>query len=77
MEEMKVREYGWWASYTYMKQNDETSWKRFKLGKERSVKVCMLGDVTNEQCEPIQNCHKNFSLHSDYILIKKQQKKKF
>jgi hypothetical protein len=32
MKEMKVREYGWWASYKYIKQNDETSCNCIKLG---------------------------------------------
>jgi hypothetical protein len=36
MKEMKGREYGWWASYTYTKKN-KTSRNCFKWGKERAV----------------------------------------
>jgi hypothetical protein len=32
--EMKMREYGWWASCTYMKKNDETFCNCFKWGKK-------------------------------------------
>jgi hypothetical protein len=34
MEEMMVREYGGWTSYTYMKSNKETSCNCFKWGGE-------------------------------------------
>jgi hypothetical protein len=37
MEEMKVKEDDWWASYTYMKSNDETSCHCFKCGREGFV----------------------------------------
>jgi hypothetical protein len=35
MKEMKVREYGQWSSYTYTKQNKETSCISFKWSMER------------------------------------------
>jgi hypothetical protein len=34
MKEMKVREFGGWTSYTYMKQNKETSCNCFKYSGE-------------------------------------------
>jgi hypothetical protein len=34
MKEIKVRVYGGWTSYTYMKQNKQTSWSCFKWGVE-------------------------------------------
>jgi hypothetical protein len=34
MNEMKVKEYGWQTSYTYTKQNNETSCTCFKWGRE-------------------------------------------
>jgi hypothetical protein len=33
MKEIKVRVYGGWTSYTYMKQNKETSCNCFKWGR--------------------------------------------
>jgi hypothetical protein len=33
IEDMEVREYGWWASYTYMTQNDLSGARRGLGGK--------------------------------------------
>jgi hypothetical protein len=35
MKEIKVKEYGCWTSYTYTKQNDETSCNCLKWSAER------------------------------------------
>jgi hypothetical protein len=64
----KVREYG---SYTYTKQNNETSCNCFKWGE-----VGVHGGVlTNKQCKPIQN-HHNESPLTPYMNISKKGEKK-
>jgi hypothetical protein len=35
-EEIKVREYGWWISYTFNKENKETTCNGFKWGRKGS-----------------------------------------
>jgi hypothetical protein len=52
----------------YMKQNNETSWNCFKwVGGGGGKK--MVGNLTNVQCKPFQNCHNEFPLYDKYILI--------
>jgi hypothetical protein len=34
VKEIKVREYGWWTSYTFKKENKETSCNCFKWGRK-------------------------------------------
>jgi hypothetical protein len=54
MEEMKVREYGWWASYTYTKNPSETSCDYFKWGGEGVMGRRDGGhDLTSVKYKPI------------------------
>jgi hypothetical protein len=50
MKEIKMRVYGGWTSYTYMKQNKETSCNCFKWGGERVGRRDDWGDITNQNC---------------------------
>jgi hypothetical protein len=59
-----VRVYGRWTSYTYMKQNKETSCKYFKWGGEGAVGRDNGGNVTNVQYKSNQNCHYSGVSHS-------------
>jgi hypothetical protein len=70
---MKVREYGWWTSYTCMKWNDETSCNCCKWGREGhegAGKGDGRGHLNNVQCKAIWNCHNESPLYNEYILIK-------
>jgi hypothetical protein len=73
MEAMKVREYGLWASYKYIKYNDETSCICFRWGKNFAAGDCG-GNLTNVQCNPIQNWHNESPLCNEYMLIKMKNK---
>jgi hypothetical protein len=50
MKEIKMRVYGGWTAYTYMKQNKETSCNCFKWGGERVGRRDDWGDITNQNC---------------------------
>jgi hypothetical protein len=56
MKEIKVIVCGWWTSYTYMKQNKETSCNCFKWGGE-GLRGRDGGSVTNVQYKSNQNYH--------------------
>jgi hypothetical protein len=71
MKEIKVRVYGGWISYTYMKQNNETSCNCVKWGREGLRGRDGGSDLTNAQYKPIWNCHNDSPLYNEYILIKK------
>jgi hypothetical protein len=34
------------------------------------------GNLTNVQCKPTQNCHKEFPLYNEHSLLKKEERKK-
>jgi hypothetical protein len=70
MKEIKVRVYDWWTSYTYMKQNKETSCNCFKWSWEGVGGRDDGGDLTNVQCKPNWNCHNESPLFNEYIQIK-------
>jgi hypothetical protein len=72
MKAIKVREYGLWTSYTYMKQNYETSCNCFKWCRDRVQWGDGGGELTNVHCKPIWNCHNEFPLYNEYILILKR-----
>jgi hypothetical protein len=57
MKEMKVKEYGGYALYTYMKENSETFCHCFRWGRERMTGGDSGGYLTNVQCKAMQNCH--------------------
>jgi hypothetical protein len=65
-----VGEQSWWASYSYMKSNDETSCNCFKGGGEVYGGEDCGDNLTNVQCKVIQNCHSESPLYNKYILIK-------
>jgi hypothetical protein len=48
---------GIWTSYTYMKQNKETSRNCFKWDGEGMEGRESGGELTNVQCKPNWNCH--------------------
>jgi hypothetical protein len=75
MEEMKVREYGWWSSYTYKKQNNETFCNCFKWGREGPRGRHKGGNVNNVQNKSTQNCCYEYPLYNEYILIKIYKRK--
>jgi hypothetical protein len=56
MKEIKVKAYGWWTSYTYVKQNKETSCSCFKYGRKGVGGRDNCDDVVNGQYKPNQNC---------------------
>jgi hypothetical protein len=57
MKEIKVMGYGWWTSYTYMKQDEETSCNCFKWGGEGIDGTDDGGNVTNVQYKLNQSCN--------------------
>jgi hypothetical protein len=66
-----LREYNWCTSYTYTKQNNETSCNCFRCSKEGIVRGRDGGiHLNNAQCQAIHNCHHESHLYRKYVLIK-------
>jgi hypothetical protein len=57
MKEIKVKVYGGWISYTYMKWNKDSSCNCFKWVRERVKGERGWGDVINAQCKLNRNFH--------------------
>jgi hypothetical protein len=73
MKKIKVRVYGSWTLYTYMKLNKETSCNCFKWVGRGLRGRDGGGNVNNVHYKPNQNCHHESPLSNKYRLIKKKK----